>query len=101
MLIDARARICPKHFDERAIVSRGARCVCIERRKLLENFGFLVGSEVTAADLVDVLRAAGVHHERAVVTQRVPDREVNRIRSAGNLAYGAHGSVDHHDVASR
>ena len=57
--------------------------------------------QVAAPDLVVVLRAAGVHHQRAVAGQRILERQVNLVGAAGNRADRAHRGVHHHHLARR
>ncbi len=56
-------------------------------------------AEVAAADVVVARRAAGVHHQRAGVGQRVLEGEVNLVRPAGDRADGADRGMQHHGVA--
>ncbi|MEO5816277.1 MAG: hypothetical protein ABIT20_13460 [Gemmatimonadaceae bacterium] len=58
----------------------------IERRQILEHLSLFLGRQISSAHFVDVLRAAGIHEERAVGGEDVLDREVDLIGPAGDLA---------------
>ena len=80
------------------MIARRARGLRIEGRQFVEDFRFFRRRQIPPPDFVDVARAAGIHEKRAGVRERVLERKMDLVGSAGDLADGAHRRMDHHDV---
>src|SRR5688572_21932118 len=97
--VDPRAGVRAEELDQGAVIPGRARGLGVEWWQLLDKLGLLLGCEISASDLVDVLRTARVHDQCAILGDDVLDREMNLVGTAGDLPDGADRRVHHHDVA--
>ena len=83
-------------------LSRAARAVAASNGGIFSSSSRLVRSGIdTAPDIVVAIGAAGIHHQRATLGQRILDREMNLIRTTGDRPDRPHRRMDHHGVARR
>src|SRR5205085_4059887 len=90
MMIDDRAGIAAQKLDKRPVIAVRARCLCVERRKLLQHLRFRFRREVAATHFVAVARTARVHQQRSFGCERVLEREMDLVGAAGNFTDGAY-----------
>ena len=99
MVVDLRAWIGAKELDERAVVPLRSIGEWIERRQLVQQLALDVSRQIPASDFVVELGAAGVHHQRAAIGERVLEGQMNLVGPAGDRSHGADGRVQHDRVA--
>ena len=84
--VDLRAGKRAEKLDQRAVVALRSGSLRIECRKLLEDLALISLTEMAATNVVVIVGATRVHHQRPVTRHRILQREMNLIGTACNRA---------------